>query len=288
MLIGITGATGQIGGRAARMLAGARPGGAEAADAPRLRLIVRDAARAPQIDGAEVAVASYADPDACLEAFTGLDALLLVSAGEAADRLEQHRTAVTAAAQAGVPHVVYTSFLGASEDAEFTLARDHGATEAMIREAGLRATMLRDSFYADVLVDFAGPDGVIRGPGGDGRCGFVAREDVAAVAAAILVDAEAYAGRVLELTGPEAITLSEAAERMTRVLGRDITYVDETMAEARASRAHYGAPEWELQAWISTYTAIASGALDLVTSDVESVLGRPARTLEQVMEALRR
>ena len=92
----------------------------------------------------------------------------MVSAAESADRLDQHRTFIDAAAEAGVRHIVYTSFLGAAPDATFTLARDHWVTEEHIRASGLAFTFLRDSFYLDFLPALAGEDGVIRGPAGDG------------------------------------------------------------------------------------------------------------------------
>lgn len=270
MRVAVTGATGAIGGRVAQLTTDLAP-----------RLVVRDPSRAPAGD---VAAATFGDRGACRAAFSGVDVLLLVSAGESADRLDQHRTAIEAAAEAGVSHVVYTSFLGAASDAKFTLARDHGATEEMLRASGMAWTFLRDNFYADILVDFAGPDRIIRGPAGDGRCGFVARVDVAAVAAAVLRDPSPYEGQVLTLTGPESLTLTEAAEIMTEVTGQAFRFHNETVDEAYASRAHYGAPEWQLDAWVSTYTAIASGSLDLVSPDVERVLGRRATSLAQVVE----
>ena len=274
MRIAVTGATGKVGGEVARLLGGSDH---------ELRLVVRSPSRAPAIPGAEVVRAEFSDAAACREAFAGVDALLLVSAGEAADRLEQHRTAITAAAAAGVGHVVYTSFLGAAVDAEFTLARDHGATEDMLRESGLPWTFLRDSFYTDVLLDFAGPERVIRGPGADGRCAFVARADVAEVAATILRNPAVWAGRTLDLTGPRSLSLSEAAALMTAARGEQYGYVDETLEEARGSRAPYGAPAWQVDAWISTYTAIASGALDVVGDGVREVLARAPRSLEEVV-----
>lgn len=275
MRVVITGATGKVGGEVARLLAPVH--------AVDLRLVGRSLERAPQIEGAELVRAEFSDADACREAFAGADAVLLVSAGEAADRLDQHRTAITALAESGAKHVVYTSFLGAGPEAEFTLARDHGATEQMLRESGVPWTVLRDSFYADVLLDFAGRDRVIRGPAGTGRCAFVSRRDVAEVAAHILRSPSAWAGRTLDLTGPVAVTLGEAALQMTRARGEEYEYVDETLEEARASRAPYGAPDWQVDAWISTYTAIASGALDVVTDDVAEVLGRAPRTLAEAV-----
>lgn len=201
--------------------------------------------------------------------------------------MREHRTAVAAAADAGVRHLVYTSFTGASADATFTLARDHGDTEMAIREAaertGMAWTFLRDDFYLDVLIPWAGEERTFRGPAGQGRCAFVARDDVADAAAAILADPDPWAGEVLEMTGSEALTLDDVARRLSAAAGTEFRYVDETMAEARASRAGYGAPAWQVEAWISTYTAIASGALAAVSDDVRRVLGRAPRTLENVV-----
>src|SRR5699024_9449822 len=168
----VTGATGKIGGQVARLLAAA-PGvervmvGRSLHGAPQLEGV--RAARAALRDRAPAVRAGVSAAAACRAACAGADALLLVSAGEAAARLDQHRTAVDAAVAAGVGHVVYTSFLGAGPEAAFTLARDHGETEQMLRDSGLTWTFLRDSFYADVLLDFAGEERVIRGPGGTGR-----------------------------------------------------------------------------------------------------------------------
>lgn len=271
----LTGATGKLGGEVARRLHGV-PG-------LQLRLVGRRADAFPALEGTEQALAGFDDPDACRDAFAGADVLLLVSAGEAEDRLAQHRIAVDAAVAAGVGHVVYTSFLGAAPDATFTLARDHHATEQMLRESGLTWTFLRSSFYADVLLDFAGEDHEIRGPGGRGRCAFVARRDVAAVAAAILRDPAPWASRTLELTGPVAMSLTQAARLITRATHQPVEYIDETLEEARASRAVYGAPDWQVEAWISTYTAIRNGELAVVSDDVQDVLGRPAQVLAQAV-----
>ena len=93
-----------------------------------------------------------------------------------------------AAAEAGVRHVVYTSFHGAAADSTFTLGRDHFNTEEHIRAPAIGSTCLRDNFYLDFLPEMAGEDGVIRGPAGDGLVAAVSRDDVAACAAAVLAD----------------------------------------------------------------------------------------------------
>ena len=99
----------------------------------------------------------------------------------------------------------------------------------------------------------------------------------------MLTDPSAHAGRTYSLTGPEELTLAEAAATMTRVLGREVTFEDETLEEAYASRAAYGVPGWQLDAWVSTYTAIAAGELAGVTGDVELLTGRSAMSLEDLL-----
>ena len=272
--LGITGSTGHLGGRVARLLAAA---GSEQ------RLVVRTPAKAPVLPRTTVAQASYADRDAVRRALEGLDTVLMVSAGEGERRVDEHRAFVDAAATAGVRHLVYISFYGASADATFTLARDHHVTEQHIEQSGMAWTFLRDNLYADFFPMLVGDDGVIRGPAHDGRVAAVAQEDVASAVTAVLLAAAAHEGRTYSLTGPESLTLAEAAATMTRVLGRRYEFVDETVEEAYASRSVYGAPGWQLDAWVSTYTAIACGELAGVTQDVERLTGHPPRSLADLL-----
>jgi NAD(P)H dehydrogenase (quinone) len=276
-MIVVTGATGRLGGRIARRLADAGMS---------QRLVVRDPARAPQLPGASVEPAEYGDPSALREALAGAGTVLMVSAAETPERVAQHRTFVDAAVAAGAHHLVYTSFLAAAPDAVFTLARDHWATEEYIRASGVAHTFLRDSIYADFLPFLIGDDGVIRGPGGDGRVAVVAQDDIADAAVAVLRDPGAHAGRTYDLTGPEALTFAEMAAVVTRVTGRQVRYHAETVAEAYASRASYGAPDWQVDGWVSTYTAVAASQLDVVSPAVEQLTGHPARSLPQVLRAL--
>ncbi len=275
-MLAITGATGAVGRRVARALA----------DDMRndFRLVVRDPSRAPDFD-TDVRVCEYADRAAAADALRGVDTLFMVSAAEAVDRREQHRTFISAAADAGVGHIVYTSFAGAAPDATFTLGRDHFDAEQAIRETGMRFTFLRDNFYSDLLPYFADRAGVIRGPAGEGRVAAVARADVADVATAVLRAPTAHLDATYVLTGPEALTMAEVAARAGALLGRALRFADETVEEAYASRrAAYGAEDWQLDAWVSTYTAIRDGSCAEVTDHVERVSGHPARTLEQALQ----
>jgi uncharacterized protein YbjT (DUF2867 family) len=274
-LIAVTGVTGGLGGRVARRLADRGVG---------QRLVVRDPGRAPRLAGAEVAAASYDDPERLRRAFQGARTLVMVSASEDPDRLRLHANVVDAAGDAGVERIVYTSFLGAAPDCTFTFGRDHWHTEERIKASGLAWTMLRDSLYLDFLPLMVGPDGVIRGPAGDGRVAAVTRDDIADVAVAVLLEGgDGHAGRTYDLTGPEALTMAEVAEQLTAFAGRPVTYHAETLEEAYASRAHYGAPDWEVAGWVTTYAAIANGDLEAVSGDVAAVAGHPPTSLAEFL-----
>lgn len=268
-LIAVTGATGAVGRAVAELLA--------ERGVPQ-RLVVRDPARAPRL-GAEVRrIADYGAGDDVRAALDGVDTLLLIPAAESADRLRRHVAAVDAAAAAGVRKIMYLSFVAATAESTFTLGRDHWATEERIREAGVAWTFPRMNLYADFLPMMVTPRGAIEGPAGTGRAAFVTRDDVAQVLAELL-SRGGHDGETHDLTGPEAITLTEAAALMSAATGRRVVFTDQTVEEAYASRAGYGVPDWQLDAWVSTYTAIAAGELAEVTSTVEHFTGRPAAGL---------
>lgn len=269
--IGTTGATGAVGGKVAARLA--RRGVPQ-------RLIVRDLNRAPELAGSSATMAAYEDPDAFRRAVRGTDVLLLVSATEQRDRAALHTRAVDAAVEAGVRHIVYLSFLNAAPAATFTFARDHFATEAHIRATGVDHTFLRPSLYLDLLPRWIGADGTLRGPAGNGRVAWVARDDIADVAAAVLCEPERHVNRTYDVTGPEAVSLAQTVDRLSALTGRTLSYVPQTWEEALASRSHLGAPAWAVRGWVSSYAAIAAGELDTVSTAVTDLTGHPARSIE--------
>jgi NAD(P)H dehydrogenase (quinone) len=274
-LIAVTGATGVVGGAVARLLA--------ERGVPQ-RLVVRDPTRAPQLPGVESVrqIADYGHADDVRRALDGVDTLFLVPAQEAADRLQRHFAAIDAAAAAGVRKITYLSFTAARADSTFTLGRDHWATEERVRAAGVAWTFPRMNLYLDFLPSMVTEQGAIEGPAGDGRGAFVTRDDVAAVCAALLVEG-GHDGERHDITGPEAITLAEAAAAMAAASGKPIVFTDQTDAEAYASRAVYGAPDWQVEAWVTTYTAIKNGDVAEVTDTVPRFTGRPATTLRDYL-----
>ncbi len=266
--IGVTGSTGQLGGRVATRLA--------TLGQPQ-RLLVRDLARAPQLPGAEIMRASYEDGPFMRKALSGIQVLFLVSGYEQA-RLEQHYSAIDAAVAAGVERIVYTSFLSAAPLATFTHAREHYLTEQRIRESGCRYTFLRPTFYLDRAPLWFSSEGVVKGPAGNGTITWVSRDDIADVAIAVLTTS-GHDGASYEITGVQALTLTQAAEEFSRSTGIPASYQPETIEEAKASRAKFNPTDWELEAWISTYVAIATGEMSIVSHTVEALTGHAPQTL---------
>jgi NAD(P)H dehydrogenase (quinone) len=271
--IAVTGATGRLGGLIAGRLA--------AIGVPQI-LVVRDPSRAPRLPGAQVRVAEYGDDAAVRVALKQVDTVVMVSLPAAEDRLPPQVTFIDAARRAGVRHVVYISFVGAGPQATFTHARLHGATERHLRESGLEFTFLRNSLYADLLLDTANAGGAIRGPAGRGRVSPVARADAADVAAAIARRPAEHSGAVYDVTGPHALTLAEIASQIGLATGQAVAYVDESLPQAYASRAIYRAPAWQVEGWVSSYRAIAAGELDTVSDAVPHIAGHPALTLAEL------
>jgi NAD(P)H dehydrogenase (quinone) len=305
-MLAVTGATGELGGRVAQRLAGL--GLAQ-------RVIVRDPARMPHLPGAEVVrAASYGDADSMGQALKGVGTLFLVSARDRFgvahisaknrmqpapyDRLQQQITAVDSAVTAGVKHIVYLSILNASPDATFILAHDHFYTEEHIRAAGVPFTFLRASLYTDNVPQCVSADDVIRAPAGRGRAAWVTRDDIADAAVAVLTGT-GHEGRTYDVTGPEALTMDETAERLSTAVGRKIFYRAQTPEEARSTRTTsrlekfeaerrmltgHGLDDYEVEVFVTHFLQIATGELAVVSDTVPELTGHPAQSLTQYLQ----
>jgi uncharacterized protein YbjT (DUF2867 family) len=208
----------------------------------------------------------------------------LVSARESPHRLEEHASAIAAAVGAGVRRIVYTSFLGASPTATFTLAREHYATEQLLRASGLAFTILRNSLYLDYVPFMASPQGAIAGPAADGKVACVARDDVADVAVEILLQ-DGHDGAVYDVTGGESHTMSYMAEQLSLYANVPVVFKNQTFEEAYAARASYDVPRSEIEGWVTSYLAIAKGEMDVVSDTVPKITGHRAQTMPEFLRA---
>lgn len=241
--------------------------------------------------GAEVRKGDFDEPDALARAFAGGERMLLVSTTDLARRVEQHRAAIEAAAAAGVGHVIYTSVVSPSPDNPAAVVPSHLATEQALEASGLRWTFLRNSLYADYQVAEAVrclASGRLVHNRGDGAVAYVAREDCAAAAAAVLLS-EGHEGKAYDITGPEPLTAAELVRLYAEVGGRPVEEVrvdDEQLIEGMVGAGgdddhlRFGA---ELVA--SFGRAIREGWLGACSTAVAELTGRQPRTLREVLEA---
>jgi uncharacterized protein YbjT (DUF2867 family) len=265
MTIVVTGATGKVGGDIARRLA--------AAGVPQ-RLLVRDPTRAPQLDGAEVVRGDYTDPESVREALRPGDRVFMVATHQGVeDRIASHRSFIQAAADVGVGLLAYLSMVNASRDSPFPHSWSHRATEDLIRDAGVPFAFLRMNLFLDDLPLWFDPDGVCRGPAGDGRVALISRADVGAVTAAVLA-ADGYRNEVLDLSGDEAPTEAEFAASCSEASGRELRYEPGSRADYIASRLAMGRKPWDAEAGAGSYLAVAAGELGQPSDVVRRVTGR--------------
>jgi NAD(P)H dehydrogenase (quinone) len=272
----VTGASGKVG----RMIAAelARAGRAQA-------LLVRDAAKAPQIEGAEVVVADFRDPPSLRAALRPGDRVFMVSVHEAVEaRVDAHRSFIGAAAEVGVGLVAYLSIVNPSPVAAFHHGRSHEATERMLAESGLSFAYLRMNLFLDDLPQWFDGDGVCRGPGGEGRVALVSRADVAAVSAAVLAG-PGYEGETLDITGEESRSLAELAALCSELLGRSLRYEPGSREAWLASRIAAGIAPWDAQSGAGCYEGLELGEFDLTSDVVRRVTGKPAESARAWVEA---
>ncbi|QDQ12487.1 NAD(P)H-binding protein [Streptomyces spectabilis] len=218
----------------------------------------------------------FDDPDSL--DFTGVDTLLVISAGAAEDDvvIARHEAVITAAEKAGVGHLVYTSLSGDGDHLTYALA--HRWTERRLRRSSLAWTVLRNGLYAEFLAAIAapGPDGTIAAPLGDGRLAAVAREDLAEVAVRVATAPAAHAGRTYELVGEEPLGGADLAAATGG------SYEPGGLEATRAAITEAGqALPFQVPMLLSTYSSIAGGFLDgtsIADNALRTLLGRAPRS----------
>ncbi|MGI5520106.1 SDR family oxidoreductase [Micromonospora sp. CA-259024] len=269
MTILITGANGTVSREVLRELAGNQP----------VRALVRDRSRAPEFDGVDYVVGDLDRPLTLTPAFEGVTTLwLLMPMGPLAP--SQSMNAVWAARQAGVRHIVRLSAIGAAHDAPTRNGRLHALSDAELQNSGIPWTILRPShFMQNLLGSKIGPH--LYGLFGEARVGVIDVRDIAAAAARILSAPQPHEGMIYTPTGPESITLDQAADEIARTLGQPVRYVPQSPQAARDSLLQAGLDPWSAEVLAEYRVAYGSGWGDFTNDHVARIVGRQPRSFAE-------
>ncbi len=278
MTIAVTGATGQLGRLVIANLK-------ERTAADGIVALARSPAKAGDL-GVEVRPFDYAQKDSLAPALAGVETLLLISSSEVGQRSAQHRDVIAAAHAAGVRRIVYTSLLHA-DTSPLDLAAEHLDTEAALAQADIPVTILRHGWYTENYtgsISGALAGGAFLGSAGDARIASAARADYAEAAAVVLTKT-GHDGKVYELAGDTAWTLSDLAGEVSRQTGRDIPYKDLPASEYAAILRSFGLPDALAGAIAGWDVAASKGALFDDSRQLSTLIARPTTPLAAVVKA---
>ena len=240
--------------------------------------------------GAQVRAGDFTNPSTLPAAFAGGERLLLISTDVVGARVAHHHAAIDAAVDAGIGFIAYTSIVNPVEANPAGVVPDHRATEERVLETGVGWSFLRNSIYADAEaanLATAEVTGKLVTNAGPGRIAYVAREDCAAAAAAVITGGE-HSGKAYEITGPELVDAERRAALFAEITGNRVEVVqldDESFASGVAEAAELPIEVGRLVA--SFGRATREGYFDVLTSDFEQLTGRAPLSMRAVLAAQR-
>ncbi|HIF0875683.1 TPA: NAD(P)H:quinone oxidoreductase [Escherichia coli] len=281
-MIAITGATGQLGHYVIESLMKTVP-------TSQIVAIVRNPAKAQALtaQGITVRQADYGDEAALTSALQGVEKLLLISSSEVGQRAPQHRNVINAAKAAGVKFIAYTSLLHADKS-PLGLADEHIETEKMLADSGIVYTLLRNGWYSENYLASAPAalkHGVFIGAAGDGKIASATRADYAAAAARVISEA-GHEGKVYELAGDSAWTLTQLAAELTKQSGKQVTYQNLSEADFAAALKSVGLPDGLADMLADSDVGASKGGLFDNSKTLSKLIGRPTTTLAESVSHL--
>jgi NAD(P)H dehydrogenase (quinone) len=249
---------------------------------------VRDDSKAAALKetGVNIRKGNYDDYDSLLAAFNGVDKLLLVSGSDIHNRLRQQTNVIKAAREAGVNHIVYTSFIRRNEGETSPIAfvaKSHIETEKLIKASGIPYTIMMNGLYADMLPIFFGEKVLETGiflPAGDGKAAYATRNDMAEAAANILLD-EGHKNKQYVITNSDNYSLQDAASILSELTGNSISYTKPSSTLYTETLTKAGVPAEYVGIFASFSEAIRQGEFETSSTDLERLLGRAPATLNE-------
>ncbi len=252
----------------------------------KVRVLVRAPSEAQKIvnSGADIVKGDLEQPNTLTEVFKGVVRLFLASPPHR-NQLVRESNAIEISKLAGVRHIVKLSCYGAGINCPFKLGRMYGEIEKKIEDSGIPYTHLRPHFYMQNLLMYADAikhSGSFYAPMKSGKIGMVHVKDIAAVAVAVLTEA-GHMNKIYEITGPEAVSFRDVADRLSKVTGEDIEYVYIPPSAAKAGMLAAGIPEWFAEALLEQYEAWSTDEASTVSDTVARVTGRWPIPLEKFL-----
>ncbi len=245
-----------------------------------------------KLQGLDARLGDYTDYESLIKAFSGIDKLFFISGSEFEGRSQQHKNVVKAAREVGVKHIVYTSFLRKDETSaspiSFVVA-DHIETEIWLKESGMNYTILKHNLYMDMLPLFIGDKvletGVIYQPAGNGKAAFTLREDMAEVAAHILIT-NGHENKEYDITSDKAYSYRDIAAFISGITGKTIDYTSPSVEEFNKTLAGAGVPIPYIDLFAGFSLAMEQGELDNTNSIIEQLIGRKSISVEDYLKTV--
>ena len=285
-MILITGATGNFGSMAITHLL------KKGVPASEIAVLVRSRENTESLEklGVDLRIGDYNDVDAMVKAFAGIEKLLLVSSsdrGAIENRTKHHINAITAAKEANVKHIIYTSFIrkeGHEKSAIAAFQNSHLETEKFLKDSGLTYTILQNGIYQEMIFAFAGDKVAethnIFFPAKEGKASWVLREELAEAATQVLTT-EGHKNKTYILTNTAAIGFEQIAAYLSERLNEEVKYTTPDITTFGAVLENSGVPPMYVNMMTMWGTAIAEGTLDLEDNTLELLLDRKPKSVQE-------
>jgi uncharacterized protein YbjT (DUF2867 family) len=246
-----------------------------------VRAFVRDESKAQPLKdvGAEIVVGDLDQPETIGPAVEGVEKIYLLT-WNGPTQAQQVKNVIGVAKQAGNPHIVRHSMWGSEKS---RIVQQGNETEETVRSSGLPWTLLKPTFFMQntmMAAQTIQSDGVIYWDTGDGKLGMIDVRDIVDVATAVLTGS-GHEGKSYILTGPEAISFHDVAARFSKVLDKEVNYVNVPHEAAFDSMVSMGVPEWIAKGYGELMDGFSEGFANSTTDNVATLSGHPARSFEQ-------